>query len=67
VSYPEVTLTHPALAGWVPPLPQCRRGANMLNSKLLSVRAEKLGKNWDEGLPNWLASFETRPLGRSSG
>jgi hypothetical protein len=24
---PVVTLTHPALAGWVPPLPWCGRGA----------------------------------------
>jgi hypothetical protein len=23
----------------------------------------ELGKNWDEGLHNGLASFETRPLG----
>jgi hypothetical protein len=35
----------------------------MLNSELLSVRAERPGKNWDEGLHNWLASFETRPSG----
>ena len=42
--YPGVTLTHPALAGWVPPSPALReRGYYVLNSELLSRTAGEGG------------------------